>query len=150
MKCRFFRLVVFVFLIPAVNFNCASYSSSLNNTLSEYTQLSGINTLFNQAGGLNNLMGKGNKSFTILAPSNNALAKLGPGTVESLLKPGNKQQLIGLLQKHIVPGKNNADSLRAGHLKDILGNEVSLGGANISETIQTKGGIIHVIDKVIQ
>lgn len=113
-------------------------------------QLSGINALLKSAGGLNTLMGKGKKPFTFLAPTNNALAKLGPGTVENLLKPGNQEQLIDLLKKHIIPGKNKMDSIKAGHLKNIMGNEFNLNGANITETIQTKGGLIQVIDKVIQ
>lgn len=150
MNLRFFRLAVVVIIISAINFNCVSYSSALKSTLDENTQLSGINTMLKQAGGLNNIMGKGKKSFTLLAPSNNALAKLGPGTVENLLKPANKEQLIGLLKKHIVPGKNKVDLIKAGHLKDIMGNELNLSGTNITETIQTKGGLIHVIDKVIQ
>lgn len=150
MNSRFFRLAVVVIIISTINFNCVSYSLALNSTLEENTQLSGIHTLLKQAGGLNNIMGKGKKSFTLLAPTNNALAKLGPGTVENLLKPANKEQLMGLLKKHILPGKNKVGAIKDGHCKDILGNELYPGGANFTETIQTKGGLIHVIDKVIQ
>ena len=150
MNVRFSRLVILCFFISTLHINCASSSTALKSTLGENTQLSGINTLLKEAGGLNNLMGKGKKPFTLLAPSNNALAKLGPGTVENLLKPGNKEQLISLLKKHIIPGKNKVDSIKAGHLKNIMGNELNLGGAHITETIQTKGGLIQVIDKVIQ
>jgi uncharacterized surface protein with fasciclin (FAS1) repeats len=133
-----------------MHFNCASTSTALKSILLENAQLSGMNTLLKEAGGLNNLMGKGKNPFTLLAPSNNALAKLGPGTIENLLKPGNKEQLIGFLKKHIISGKNKVNQINAGGLKDILGNELNLGGANITETIQTKGGLIQVIDKVIQ
>jgi uncharacterized surface protein with fasciclin (FAS1) repeats len=150
MNSRFFRLAVVSIIISTINFNCVSYSSALNSTLEENTQFSGIHTLLKQAGGLNNIMGKGKKSFTLLAPTNNALAKLGPGTVETLLKPANKEQLIGLLKKHILPGKYKVDAIKDGHCKDILGNELNPGGANFTETIQTKGGLIHVVDKVIQ
>jgi uncharacterized surface protein with fasciclin (FAS1) repeats len=144
------RIVIVVFLLSAIHFNCVSYSSALKSTLGENAQLSGFNALLKEAGGLNTLLGKGRKPFTLLAPSNNALAKLGPGTVENLLKKGNKDQLIGLLKKHIIPGKNKVDAIRDGHCKDVLGNELNLGGAQITETIQTKGGLIHVLDKVIQ
>ncbi len=112
-------------------------------------QLSGINTLLKSAGGLNTLMGKGKKPFTFLAPTNNALAKLGPGTVENLLKPGNKELLIDLLEKHLLPGKFKQDQIKAGGLKDIKGNELNLGNTRITETIQTKGGLIQVIDHVL-
>jgi uncharacterized surface protein with fasciclin (FAS1) repeats len=149
MNFRFSLLVILFFFISTVHFNCASSSAALMDTLGENAQLSGINTLLKQAGGLNHLMGKGKKPFTLLAPTNNALAKLGPGTVENLLKSGNKEELIGLLKKHIIPGKFKVDSIKAGHLKDILGNELNLNGANITETIQTRSGLIHVIDKVL-
>jgi uncharacterized surface protein with fasciclin (FAS1) repeats len=150
MNLRFFRLALVVIIISVTNFNCVSYSSALNSTLEENTQLSGINTLLKHAGGLNSLMGKGKKSFTLLAPTNNALAKLGPGTVENLLKPANKEQLMGLMKKHILPGKNKVGAIKDGHCKDILGNELNPGGVNFTETFQTKGGLIHVVDKVIQ
>ena len=150
MTLRMLRLVIFIIFLSAINFNCVSYSSALKSTLSENAQLSGIHTLLKEAGGLNNLMGKGKKSFTLLAPTNNALAKLGPGTVENLLKPANKEQLMGLLKKHILPGKNKVGAIKDGHCKDILGNELNPVGVNFTETIQTKGGLIHVIDKVIQ
>jgi uncharacterized surface protein with fasciclin (FAS1) repeats len=112
-------------------------------------QLSGINALLKSAGGLNTLMGKGKKPFTFLAPTNNALAKLGPGTVENLLKPGNKEELISLLKKHVLAGKFKQDQIKAGGLKDINGNELNLSNTRITETIQTKGGLIQVIDQVL-
>ena len=110
-------------------------------------QLSGINTLLRSAGGLNTVMGKGKKPFTLLAPTNNALAELGPGKLENYL--GNKEKLIGLLKKHVLPGKFNQDQIRAGGLKDITGNELNLGNTRITESIQTKGVMIQVIDKVL-
>lgn len=147
-----FRLpltVIACFFVCTLHFNCASSSAALRSTLMDNAQLSGINTLLKSAGGLNSVMGKGKKPFTLLAPTNNALAELGPGTVENLLKPGNKEQLIGLLKKHVLPGKFNQDQIRAGGLKDITGNELNLGNTRITETIQTKGGLIQVIDKVL-
>ncbi len=147
-----FRLpltVIACFVICTLHFNCASSSAALRSTLMDNAQLSGINTLLKSAGGLNNLMGKGKKPFTFLAPTNNALAKLGPGTVENLLKPGNKELLIDLLEKHVLPGKVNRDQIKAGGLKDINGNELNLGNTRIIETIQIKGGLIQVIDHVL-
>lgn len=149
MNLRPVLLVITCFFICTLHFNCASPSSSLRSTLMENAQLSGINTLLKSAGGLNTLMGKEKKYFTFLAPTNNALAKLGPGTVENLLKPGNKEELISLLKKHVLPGKFKQDQIKAGGLKDINGNELTLGNTRITETIQTKGGIIQVIDNVL-
>ena len=48
---------------------------------------------------------KGEGPFTVFAPTDEAFAKLPDGTVENLLKPENKQQLVALLTYHVVPGK---------------------------------------------
>ena len=48
------------------------------------------------------LQGKG--PFTVLAPTDDAFAKLPKGTVEMLLKPENKQKLASVLTYHVVPG----------------------------------------------
>ena len=55
------------------------------------------------AGLVETLAGKG--PFTVFAPTNEAFAKLPEGTVESLLKPENKDKLISVLTYHVVPGK---------------------------------------------
>jgi uncharacterized surface protein with fasciclin (FAS1) repeats len=149
MNLRLVLLVIACFFICSLHFNCASPSTALRSTLMDHAQLSGINTLLKSAGGLNTVMGKGKKPFTLLAPTNNALAELGPGTVETLLKSGNKEMLVALLKKHVLPGKFNQDQIRAGGLKDITGNELNLGNTRITESIQTKGGMIQVIDKVL-
>ena len=48
---------------------------------------------------------KGAGPFTVFAPTDEAFAKLPAGTVESLLKPENKDQLTAILTYHVVPGK---------------------------------------------
>ena len=48
------------------------------------------------------LQGKG--PFTVLAPTDDAFAKLPKVTVEMLLKPENKQKLASVLTYHVVPG----------------------------------------------
>ena len=57
-----------------------------------------------QAAGLvDTLKGKG--PFTVFAPTDEAFAKLPAGTVEDLLKPENKEKLVGILTYHVIPGK---------------------------------------------
>ena len=51
---------------------------------------------------------KGEGPFTVFAPTDEAFAKLPKGTVESLLKPENKQKLVSILTYHVVPGQNLA------------------------------------------
>jgi hypothetical protein len=48
---------------------------------------------------------KGEGPFTVFAPTDAAFAKLPAGTVDNLLKPENKQQLVDVLTYHVVPGK---------------------------------------------
>ncbi len=61
------------------------------------------------AGLVETLKGKG--PFTVLAPTNEAFAKLPAGTVEMLLKPENKAMLVKVLTYHVVPGRLDARAL---------------------------------------
>src|SRR5215204_7099351 len=49
--------------------------------------------------------------FTVFAPTNAAFAALPAGTVDTLLKPENKQMLTGVLTYHVVPGRLDAAAL---------------------------------------
>ena len=56
-----------------------------------------------QAAGLVDAL-KGDGPFTVFAPTDEAFAKLPKGTVETLLKPENKDQLVDILTYHVVSG----------------------------------------------
>src|SRR5580658_4026909 len=62
--------------------------------------------------------------FTVFAPTNEAFAKLPPGTVDTLLKPENKAMLTKILTYHVVPGRLAAADLvkmvKDGHGKAML------------------------------
>src|SRR5271166_6055001 len=62
------------------------------------------------AGLVDTLEGAG--PFTVFAPTNEAFAKLPPGTVDTLLKPENKDQLTRVLTYHVVAGKVSSNELR--------------------------------------
>src|SRR5271156_5311950 len=63
-----------------------------------------------KAGGLvDTLEGKG--PFTVFAPTNEAFAALPSGTVDTLLKPENKKDLVKVLTYHVVPGRLDAAAL---------------------------------------
>jgi uncharacterized surface protein with fasciclin (FAS1) repeats len=63
-----------------------------------------------KAGGLvDTLSGPG--PFTVFAPTNEAFAKLPEGTVDTLLKPENKDQLVKILTYHVVAGKVSSKDL---------------------------------------
>lgn len=103
---------------------------------------------------------KGKGPFTVFAPTDEAFAKLPKGTVESLLKPENKEKLIAILTYHVVPGKvmakdvvnlTEAKTVQGSAVKiAVEGGKVSVGGANVVKTdIVTSNGVIHVIDAVM-
>ncbi|RIW18501.1 fasciclin domain-containing protein [Algoriphagus lacus] len=98
--------------------------------------------------------------FTVFAPTNEAFAKLPAGTVENLLKPENKAQLVAVLTYHVVPGKVMSKDLKNGQkAKTVQGSEVTVtlkdGKAMIDNAtvvtadIEATNGVVHVIDTVI-
>ncbi|MEM7083124.1 MAG: fasciclin domain-containing protein [Pseudomonadota bacterium] len=103
---------------------------------------------------------KGDGPFTVFAPTDEAFAKLPEGTVESLLKPENKDKLIAVLTYHVVPGNVMAkDVVKLDSAATVNGATVQIavqdGGvkvddANVIKTdIPASNGVIHVIDSVI-
>ena len=112
-----------------------------------------------QAAGLVETL-KGDGPFTVFAPTDEAFAKLPEGTVESLLKPENKDKLIAVLTYHVVPGKvYAADVVKLDSATTVEGSDVTIAAnsmgvkiddANVIKTdIKTSNGVIHVIDSVI-
>lgn len=112
-----------------------------------------------EAGGLvDALQGKG--PFTVFAPTDEAFAKLPEGTVASLLKPENKDQLVGILKYHVVSGSvmakdvvnlSGAQTLQGQRLDiQVSGDSVNVDQANVVKTdIKCSNGVIHVIDRVL-
>ncbi len=103
---------------------------------------------------------KGDGPFTVFAPTDEAFAKLPEGTVESLLKPENKDQLVAILTYHVVPGKvKAADVVKLDKAATVNGENVMItvadsgvkvNDANVIKTdINASNGVIHVIDTVI-
>src|ERR1700675_2839705 len=62
------------------------------------------------AGLVDTLQGPG--PFTVFAPTNEAFAKLPAGTVDTLLKPENKDQLTKILTYHVVAGRLSASDIK--------------------------------------
>jgi len=104
---------------------------------------------------------KGNGPFTVFAPTDEAFAKLPAGTVETLLKPENKEKLKAVLLYHVVPGNVTADQvtkLNGQSMKTLQGSSiivktahgVRVDNANVIQTdIKASNGVIHVIDTVL-
>lgn len=98
---------------------------------------------------------KSDGPFTVFAPTDEAFAKLPKGTVESLLKPENKDQLVAILTYHVVAGKiMSSDLLSTSSAKTVNGKSAPIGlrvgNANvIAADIAASNGVIHVIDTVL-
>lgn len=103
---------------------------------------------------------KGPGPFTVFAPTDDAFAKLPPGTVDNLLKPENKAQLASILKFHVVAAKFPAASVMV--VKDFISlqgqplavsmknDKVYIENAMITVTdVWAKNGVIHVIDTVM-
>lgn len=112
-----------------------------------------------QAGGLVDTL-KSDGPFTVFAPTDAAFAKLPAGTVESLLLPENKDQLVEILTYHVVAGKvKAADVVTLTSAKTVNGASVAIRVENgtvfvndsqvIATDIWASNGVIHVVDTVI-
>lgn len=103
---------------------------------------------------------KGPGPFTIFAPTDAAFAKLPGGTVESLLQPENKDQLVAILTYHVVPGKTMSSDISGKVLKvaSVQGQELGIDARDgvkvdnsnvIKADIEATNGVIHVVDTVL-
>jgi transforming growth factor-beta-induced protein len=112
-----------------------------------------------QAGGLVEVL-KGDGPFTVFAPTDEAFKKLPAGTVESLLKPENKERLVEILKYHVVAGKvmavdvvklNSADTLAGKSVTiKVVDGKVLVNASTVAKAdIVCDNGVIHVIDAVL-
>lgn len=103
---------------------------------------------------------QGDGPFTVFAPTNDAFAALPAGTLETLLKPENKDQLVSILTYHVVPGKVMSTDLSDGMMAatangakvsvKIGDGKVMINDATVTTAdISASNGVVHVIDKVI-
>ena len=122
------------------------------------------------AGLVDTLEGAG--PFTVFAPTNEAFARLPAGTVETLLKPENKDKLTSILTYHVVPGRLTEAEIDAmirdgggkAMLKTVEGEELTFerGGGHIwvidakddkaevtIPNVMQSNGVIQVINKVL-
>jgi uncharacterized surface protein with fasciclin (FAS1) repeats len=119
------------------------------------------------AGLVDTLSGPG--PFTVFAPTNAAFGKLPAGTVESLVKPENKQALTKILTYHVVAGRMSAADLMAkakmgGELTTVEGEPLKVSAKNGAvwltdskggmarvtiPNVNQSNGVIHVVDTVL-
>ena len=103
---------------------------------------------------------KGEGPFTVFAPTDEAFAALPEGTVENLLKPENRDQLVAVLTYHAVPGKIMSSDIagKTAEVTTVQGSDISVNAMNgvmvdnasvITADIEADNGVIHVIDQVV-
>lgn len=97
---------------------------------------------------------------TVFAPTDEAFEVLPENTLESLMEPENKAQLVALLNNHVVAGQLKTDQLQDGSTLTTLGgtqlkvtrqgNQLMVNGAEVVEPdAMSQNGVIHVINKVM-
>ncbi|MFK7954623.1 MAG: fasciclin domain-containing protein [Lysobacterales bacterium] len=102
----------------------------------------------------------GDGPLTVFAPTDAAFAALPDGTVETLLKPENKDQLVSILTYHVAAARLPASKVVASDSIETLngkrpvitvnGSKVKIDNANVVKVdIAASNGVIHVIDKVL-
>lgn len=118
-----------------------------------------------EAAGLAGALAEG-ENLTVFAPTDDAFAALPAGTVESLLEPENRDDLVAILSYHVLPRELASNQLpgRTIHIrtikqggdrllaiqKDARTGAVVVDGANVvAADIRAENGIIHVIDQVM-
>ena len=157
---QFTALVAASFLLAASAF-AGSYGKKKADIVDTAVAAGDFSTLAAalQAGGLVDTL-KSDGPFTVFAPTDAAFAKLPAGTVESLLKPENRDQLVEILTYHVVPGKvkaadvvalNSATTANGSDVRIRVENEsVFVNDSRVVATdIWASNGVIHVVDTVI-
>lgn len=135
------------------------------NVVDTAKQAGSFNTLLAaaQAAGLAEALAT-TPNITVFAPTDEAFAKLPAGTVENLLKPENKDQLVAVLTYHVLPRKLTSNQMLAGpfHVRTLKAKPdrtlaitkgatgVTVDNATVVKAdIMADNGVIHVIDTVL-
>jgi uncharacterized surface protein with fasciclin (FAS1) repeats len=97
--------------------------------------------------------------FTVFAPTNAAFDKLPAGTVETLLKPENKDKLRTILEYHVYVGVLTENMIQDGmklnqvSLHNVMlskkDNKIAINGANVLGSARGSNGIVYIIDNVL-
>jgi len=170
-KMRF--LAASALALAALSTPASAGGTSSGNIASTVASSPDFETLFaavKAAKLVDTLAGKG--PFTVFAPTDAAFAKLDPATLQNLLKPENRDQLVKILTYHVVAGQLNAayilQQINAGNgqatLTTVEGSPLiaKLDGENVvlvdennrtaivtNTDLMKMNGIIHVIDTVV-
>lgn len=149
-------IVASLLLASTLVFSPTSRAADLVEVAAGNPDFSTLVTAVQAAGLVDTLKSEG--PFTVFAPTNEAFAKLPPGTVEDLLKPENKEKLVAILTYHVVAGKVMAADVKAGEVATVQGGKATIttddgvkidGAKVVTADVAASNGVIHVIDTVI-
>ena len=140
---------------------CDSNTDDPTPSIYQTAEAAGFTTLVAalKAAGLADVLDS-NGPFTVFAPTDEAFAKLPEGTIETLLKPENKDMLVGILTYHVVEGRvtsgqvvnlTSAKTLQGDDIQiSVTDGAVSINSAGVTAVdIEASNGIVHVIDTVL-
>ncbi len=156
---RFLNIKAAAIALPVLTMTGAANAADIVDTAVGAGSFKTLVAAVEAAGLVDTLKGEG--PFTVFAPTDEAFAKLPAGTVEDLLKPENKDQLVAVLTYHVVPGKTMSSDIAGQELEvaTVQGELVTIDASNgavmvdeatvIQADVETDNGVIHVIDTVI-
>ncbi len=151
-------LIVLLAALPMTFTAFAVKAGDIVDTAASADQFSTLVAAVKAAGLVETLKSDG--PFTVFAPTNEAFAALPEGTVENLLKPENKEQLVAVLTYHVIPGKVMSSDIagKTAQVETVQGSALSIDATSgvmidnamvTTADIITSNGVIHVIDKVV-
>jgi uncharacterized surface protein with fasciclin (FAS1) repeats len=151
-------LIVMLAALPMTFTAFTAKANDIVDTAASTDQFSTLVAAVKAAGLVETLKGDG--PFTVFAPTNEAFAALPAGTVENLLKPENKDQLVAVLTYHVIPGKVMSSDIagKTAQVKTVQGSSLSIDATSgvmvdhatvTTADIVTSNGVIHVIDQVV-
>jgi uncharacterized surface protein with fasciclin (FAS1) repeats len=157
LKAASFALILSA-LVSAMPAPAGSAQKDIVDTAVAAGTLNTLATALQAAGLADTLKGKG--PFTVFAPTDEAFSKLPAGTVESLLKPENKEKLTAILLYHVVSGDvTAAQVVKLSSAKTVNGQDLKLtvndGTVMVNDAEVVKADVlasnrmIHVIDTVL-
>lgn len=158
MRKNLIILAILTIFAPTSLLYAGSHEKDIVDTAVEAGSFNTLVAAIKAADLVDTLKGKG--PFTVFAPTDDAFAKLPPGTLEDLLKPENKGKLQAVLTYHVVAGEYTAkDVVTMKEAKTVNGQSfmismssdtVMVDNAKVIKTdIVCSNGVIHVIDSVI-
>ena len=152
------NLLAVIALLPLTFASVTAKAADIVDTAIAAGQFTTLVAAVQAAGLVDTLKSEG--PFTVFAPTDAAFAALPEGTVENLLKPENKDQLVAVLTYHVVAGKVMSGDIagKTMEVESVQGSAISVNAMNgvmvdnanvVTADIETSNGVIHVIDAVI-